>query len=112
MKQALVVTCAMFGLTCGLAADTGSLASVDPQGKPLGLCPLKHTTVKAEIIRLWKVVRDLRNSFRFRVAHKIHVTGFWKGCGASEGLRQGQLDFCLRRPPWQAIPSRTPAPVT
>ena len=57
MKQALVVACAMLGLTCGLAADTGSLASVDPQGKPLGLCPLKHTAVKTEIIRFRHAVR-------------------------------------------------------
>ena len=27
----------------------GSLEALDPQGKPRGACPLKHTDVKAEI---------------------------------------------------------------
>ena len=66
MKPALVVACATLALACGLAADTGSLASVDSQGQPLGLCPLKHTAVKAEItgfLARVTVTQDFENPF-------------------------------------------------
>ncbi len=32
----------------GLEPTPGSLVSLDPEGQPGGLCPLKHTDVKAD----------------------------------------------------------------
>jgi len=49
MKQAVLGVVASLGLAAALAGDTGALTSLDAQGKPAGVCPLKRTDVKAEI---------------------------------------------------------------
>ncbi len=66
MKQAMLAAVAGLALAAALAGDTGSLTSVDAQGKPAGLCPLKHTAVKAEItgfLARVTVTQDFENPF-------------------------------------------------
>ena len=46
--------------------DSGSLTAVDHNGKPVGLCPLKHTSVKAEVsgsVSRVTVTQEFQNPF-------------------------------------------------
>jgi Ca-activated chloride channel homolog len=54
------------GRTVRAAGDSGALTSVDAQGHPLGECPLRHTSAKADIsgfLARVTVTQEFRNSF-------------------------------------------------
>ncbi|MDQ7779355.1 MAG: VIT domain-containing protein, partial [Planctomycetota bacterium] len=49
---------------------TGGLSAIDPTGKPLGACPLKHTSVRAEIsgfVARVTVVQTFGNPFKEKI---------------------------------------------
>ncbi|HWQ52278.1 MAG TPA: VIT and VWA domain-containing protein [Bryobacteraceae bacterium] len=49
---------------------SGSLTSIDPRGDPLGACPLKHTSVKAEIsgpLSRVTVAQEFQNPYRDKI---------------------------------------------
>src|SRR5206468_2010120 len=51
-------------------ASPGSLQSFDPDGKPRGFCPLKHTDVKAEIsgfLSRVTVTQEFQNPFKDKI---------------------------------------------
>ena len=54
----------------GPHSNTGSLRASDASGKPVGECPLKHTTVKAEVsgfISRVTVTQDFENPFTEKI---------------------------------------------
>src|SRR5687767_15590939 len=54
----------------GPQSNTGALRASDASGKPVGECPLKHTTVKAEVsgfISRVTVTQDFENPFTEKI---------------------------------------------